>query len=103
MGNNPTCLATAVRSISECLNTHRTLVSNPPQLHRPKLFGGDLEFPKFDSGRGQAYFLSYLFSILGPSETLRLTMGCRDGRLAEFTPKKDEALIGPRAFKGPIY
>lgn len=59
-----------------------------------------LKFIKVDTDLVHAFFLSYLFSISVPSETLRLTRAFRDDRLTEFAPQEDMALIGIRNFKG---
>ena len=58
-----------------------------------------LRFVKVDTDLGQAFFLSYLFSLRVPSETLRLSRAFRDDRLTEFVPQEDKALIGIRTFK----
>ena len=48
---------------------------------------------------GQAYYLSYLFALRVPSETLRLTRAFADDRMAEFIPQPDKAIIGTRTYK----
>ena len=58
-----------------------------------------VEFVKLDSIAGHAYFLSYLFGLRVPSETLRLTRSYRDGRITEFAHQTDKALIATRNYK----
>ena len=48
---------------------------------------------------GQAYFLSYLFSLMVPSDTVRWGRGFSDGRITEFPPKKEKELIATRTHK----
>ena len=58
-----------------------------------------LRWVKLDSPAGQAYYLSYLFALRVPSETLRLTRAYADGRITEFIPQTDKALIGVRTYE----
>ena len=48
---------------------------------------------------GHAFFLSYLFALRVPSETLALMRAFRDDPITEFTPQKDKALIATRPYK----
>ena len=60
-----------------------------------------LTFLKLDSEMGHACFISFLYALRAPSETLRLVRALADDRLAEFIPQEEKALIGPANTKGP--
>ena len=47
---------------------------------------------------GMIAYLSYLFSLRVPSETLQLTVARHDEKLLQFKPQGPKAIIGPRTY-----
>ena len=59
-----------------------------------------LEWAKIDSAQGRAYYISYLFALRAPSETLELRRAFSDGRITEFIPQDEKkALIATRTYR----
>ena len=48
---------------------------------------------------GMIAYLSYLFSLRAPSETLQLTIASPNEKLLKFNPHGPKALIGPRTYR----
>ena len=90
-------LTPSVRCVGKGLKNAQDLPFKPPNFIGPEAL---LRWAKLDSATGQAYYLSFLFSLRVPSETLRLQRAFADDRLAEFIPQDDKALIGARRYKG---
>ena len=93
-------LTTTVREMSTGLTTAQDLSFKSPNFIKSEALIELLTFLKVGSVMGQACFLSYLFALRAPSETLRLVRAFADGRLAEFGPQEYKALDGIWAFKG---
>ena len=55
-----------------------------------------LERPPLTSELGHAFYLSYLFPLMAPSETLRPDMAFRGDPITEFRPQEEKALIAVR-------
>ena len=92
-------LTTGVRSISKGLKKAQDLSFKFPNFIQSADLLIILRWVKLDSQAGQAYFLSYLFGLRVPSETLRLTRAYSDDRITEFIKQEDKALIGIRTYK----
>ena len=91
-------LTPVIRGISKGLKNAQDLSFKFPNFIESKDILTVLEFVKLDSVTGQSYYLSYLFGLRVPSETLRLTRAFRDDRITEFAPQTDKALIGTRKY-----
>ena len=98
--NHPTdWLTQTVREVSNGLINAQDLSFKFPNFIKSGLLIDLLTYLKMDSVMGQACFLSYLFALRTPSETLRLVRAFADDRLTEFVPQEDKALIGTRTYK----
>ena len=104
MAHDLSWLTPAARPFSKGLKNAQDLSSKPPNFIESKSLIRILEFAKLHSDRCQAYFLSYLFSLRAPSETLRLTRAFRGARLTELAPphhtQGGKALMGIRSHNG---
>ena len=78
----------------------KPLALKPPNFTRAPDLLKILGWAKHDTPHGQAYFLSYLFALRVPSETLVLRRALPDGRITGFIPQLDKALIGARTYRG---
>ena len=93
-------LTPTMRRVARGLKNAQDLSFKFPNFTHSTELMDRLKFVKLASDTGNAYFLSYLFSLRVPSETLRLIRAFRNKRLAEFSPQTDKALIATRTFKG---
>ena len=99
MNHHVDWLTPTVKEMSGRLINAQDLSFKFPNFTQSKTLIELLTFLKVDSVMGQACFLSYLFALRVPSETLRLTRAFSDDRLTEFAPQEDKALIGTRSYK----
>ena len=92
-------LTPAIRTMAKGLKKAQDLSFKFPNFIQTNDLLTLLRWVKLDSPEGQAYFLSFLFALRVPSETLRLTRAFSDDRITEFVPQTDKALIGIRTYE----
>ena len=89
-------LTPTIRGISKGLKNAQDLSFKFPNFIQTQDLLKLLRYTKVDSSTGQLFFLSYLFALRVPSETLRLTRAYADDPLTQFIPQKEKALIAVR-------
>ena len=77
---------------------HRPKASHPPNfITTPDVMRIILD-QGWKSNMGMIAYLSYLLSILVPSETLQLAIARPNEKLLKFAPQGPKSLIEPRAY-----
>ena len=93
-------LAPTIQAVGKELKNAQGISLKSPDFIESDALLRLLTWVKVDSPTGRPYSLSFSRPLCVPPETLRLIRAFADGRLAEFIPQNDKALVGAMEHKG---